>query len=384
MILVMLRVMALGLWRDRAGLVLVFVLPPLVFIVFATVFSAGASGRIDVRAGVVDQINSADSRRLIGSLQRRLAGRLMSWPNVAILEDAIKSGQVDAGLVLRGDLTDTPTPVTVLVHPGRQAAGEVLTAQVNVAVEQDLPELMLRREVARLAPILALTSDQLNRVTGWRFGLAPPPLAAQLVLPGGDPLLIYYAGAVSILFLLFTAMQGAMSLIDERRAGLRLRLGLSAGGIAPLLGGRMLWLTGLGVVQALALFAVAAAVYGVPLLDNLAAWAATAVCAAAAAGGITLALAAACHTREQAQPISTFAFLILAAIGGSMAPRFLMPEALQALGWLTPHTWVIEAYQTVLWRGLVNRTVVEAWSVLGGFAAAGFVAALWIEGRRRL
>ena len=38
MILVMVRVMALGLWRDRAGLVLVFVLPPLVFIVFATVF----------------------------------------------------------------------------------------------------------------------------------------------------------------------------------------------------------------------------------------------------------------------------------------------------------------------------------------------------------
>ena len=51
MILVMLRVMALGLWRDRAGLVLVFVLPPLVFIVFASVFSAGATGRLDIRAG---------------------------------------------------------------------------------------------------------------------------------------------------------------------------------------------------------------------------------------------------------------------------------------------------------------------------------------------
>ena len=44
MILVMLRVMALSLLRDRAGLVLVFVLPPLVFIVFASVFAAGASG----------------------------------------------------------------------------------------------------------------------------------------------------------------------------------------------------------------------------------------------------------------------------------------------------------------------------------------------------
>src|SRR5262249_55596093 len=193
-----------------------------------------------------------------------------------------------------------------------------------------------------------------------------------------------YAGAVSILFLMFTAMQGAMTLIDERRTGLRLRLGLSAGGITPLLGGRMLWLTALGVVQALVLFLVAAVVYGVPLLAHLAAWPAVAIPAAAASAGIALALAAACTTREQAQPISTSAFLILAAIGGSMAPRFLMPEPLQALGWLTPHTWVIEAYQTVLWRGLVNTTVVEAWVVLASVAAGGFVTALLIEGRRRL
>jgi ABC-2 type transport system permease protein len=385
MILVMVRVMALGLWRDRAGLVLVFVLPPLVFIVFATVFSAGASGRLDIRAGVVDQADSADSRRLVDSLQRRLGGRLIQLPDIAALEDAIASGRVDAGLVLHGDLATTPTPVTVLIHPGRRAAGEVLAAQVNAAAGQGLPDLMLRREVAVLDPILALTPDQVRRATGAPSGLgSAPPFVAQRVLPGGDPLVIYYAGAVSILFLMFTAMQGAMSLIDERRAGLWLRLGLSTGGAAPLLGGRMLWLTALGVIQALVLFQVAAVVYGVPVLTNLAAWSATAVCAAAASAGIALALAAACNTREQAQPVSTFAFLILAAIGGSMAPRFLMPEALQRLGWLTPHTWVIEAYQTVLWRGLVNAMVLEAWTVLASFAGAGFLAALWFEARRRL
>jgi ABC-2 type transport system permease protein len=384
MILVMLRVMALGLWRDRAGLVLAFVLPPLVFIVFASVFSAGASGRLDIRAGVADQIDSADSRQLVASLQRRLDGRLSRWPDVASLEDAVLSGRADVGLVLSGDLAETPTPVTVLVHPGRKAAGEVLTAQVNAAAGQDLPELMLHREVALLDPILALTPEQRRRVNEASLGPAAPPFAAQRILPGGDPLVIYYAGAVSILFLLFTAMQGAMSLIDERRSGLRLRLGLSAGGVAPLLGGRMLWLMALGLVQALVLFLVADVVYGVPLLTNLAAWSATAVCAAAASAGIALAFAAACQTREQAQPASTFAFLILAAIGGSMAPRFLMPEALQTLGWLTPHTWVIEAYQAVLWRGLVNATVLEAWAVLSSVAAAGFLAALWLEGRRRL
>jgi ABC-2 type transport system permease protein len=385
MILVMLRVMALSLWRDRAGLVLVFVLPPLVFVVFASVFGAGISGRLDIRAEVVDQTNSTDSRRLIDALRHRLGGRLIGAPSVAALKDAIQSGRADAGLVVVGDLAEAKTPITVLVHPGRKAAGALLTAQVDAVATQDLPELMLRRETARLAPILQLTPDQDQRLTAAPLDAArSPPFAAQQILPGGDPLQIYYGGAVSILFLMFTAMQGAMTLIDERRAGLRLRQVLSAGGIAPLLGGRMLWLTALGVFQALVLFTVAAIAYGVPLLENLAAWSATAICSAAASAGIALGLAAACRTREQAQPVSTFIFLVLAAIGGSMAPRFLMPEMLQRLGWLTPHAWVIDAYQTVLSRGLVDTAVVQAWAVLSGFAAAGFVAALLIEGRRQL
>lgn len=384
MILVMLRVMALSLWRDRIGLVLVFVLPPLVFIVFASVFGRGTSGNLDIRAGFVDHADNADSRRLIDSVQRRLGGRLIREPDAAALENAIEAGRVDAGLLL-GNLADTPRPVTVLIHPGRRAAGEVLAGQVNAAAVQDLPDLMLRRELARLEPILALTPDQLRRATGAPVDPAPPPpFVAQRILPGGDPLRVYYAGAVSILFLMFTAMQGAMTLIDERRVGLWLRLGLSTGGVAPLLGGRMLWLTALGALQALVLFLVAAVAYSVPLLVNFAAWSVTAVSAAAASAGIALALAAACQTREQAQPVSTFIFLMLAAIGGSMAPRFLMPEALQTLGWLTPHAWVIEAYQAVLWRGLVNETVAQAWIVLAGFAAVGFGTALWIEGRRRL
>lgn len=196
MILVMIRVMALGLLRDRAGLVLVFVLPPLVFVVFASVFSAGASGRLDIQVGVVDETDSADSQRLVYSLQRRLGGRLNRLPNVAALEDAIESGRVDAGLLVHGDLANTPSPVTVLIHPGRKAAGEVLTAQVYAAAGQDLPELMLRREVARLGPLLALTPDQVRRASGVPFGSAStPPFAAQRILPGDDPLVIYYAGS---------------------------------------------------------------------------------------------------------------------------------------------------------------------------------------------
>jgi ABC-2 type transport system permease protein len=384
-ILVILRVMALGVWRDRAGLVMTFALPPLVFIVFASVFAAGASGKLDVKAGVFDQARSAQSRRLIAALNDPLGGRLNVYPNRAALLEALADGRVDAGLALTGDLSVDPTPVTVLIHPGRRAAGEVLTAQVKAVAERALPDVMTAREMARLGPLLALSARQRARLSGPGPAPAPPtPFVGQQVLSGGDPIVIYYAGAVSILFLLFTAMQGAMSLIDERRAGLRLRLGLSAGGVAPLLLGRMLWLTALGVAQALVLFVVAAILYRIPLIQSLLPWTVTALAAAAASGGIALALAAACPTREQAQTLSTFVVLILAAVGGSMAPRFLMPAPLQALGWLTPHAWVIDAYQTILWRRIVDARVLAAWAVLAAFAGVGFVIAWTLERRRRL
>jgi len=355
-----------------------------VFIVFASVFGAGVNGRIDVRAGVVDQTLSLDSRRLTSAVKQSLDGRLTFWPNEAALEDAVASGRLDAGLVIRGDLAATPTPITLVIHPGRRAAGELLGADVDVAVAKAMPDLLLRREVLRLQPVLALKRAQIARIGRGPAVPSPPPLVGRRELGGADPMVIYYAGAVSILFLMFTAMQGAMSLIDERRAGLRLRLGLSAGGVAPLLLGRMLWLTALGVAQALVLFVVAAILYHVPLIQSLAPWTVTAIAAAAASGGIALALAAGCPTREQAQTLSTFVVLILAAVGGSMAPRFLMPAPLQALGWLTPHAWVIEAYQTLLWRRIVNSQVVGAWAALAAFAAAGFLIAFAIESRRRL
>jgi len=43
LILAMLRVMALSVIRDRGALALAFLLPPIIFIIFATIFS-GSSG----------------------------------------------------------------------------------------------------------------------------------------------------------------------------------------------------------------------------------------------------------------------------------------------------------------------------------------------------
>jgi ABC-2 type transport system permease protein len=84
-----------------------------------------------------------------------------------------------------------------------------------------------------------------------------------------------------------------------------------------------------------------------------------------------------CTTRAQANTLASFLVLIVSAIGGSMVPRFLMPQWLQSLGWWTPNAWAIEAYYGGLWRGQGAATLVQPWMVLAAVALVSFVAAHW-------
>ena len=68
MTLAMVRVMALELWRDRAALVMTFLLPPLVFLIFSSVF-AGATGEdIKPKLAMVDLARTETSGRVAGAL----------------------------------------------------------------------------------------------------------------------------------------------------------------------------------------------------------------------------------------------------------------------------------------------------------------------------
>ena len=89
-----------------------------------------------------------------------------------------------------------------------------------------------------------------------------------------------------------------------------------------------------------------------------------------------------CRTRQQVQTLTTFLVLVLSAVGGSMVPRFLMPQWLQQLSWLTPNAWGVEAYQSVLWRNEPLSSVMPAWGVLAAIGILGVLVALMVARRQ--
>ena len=93
------------------------------------------------------------------------------------------------------------------------------------------------------------------------------------------------------------------------------------------------------------------------------------------AAGLGLLLVTGCRTRAQAQVLPTVVILIMSAIGGSMVPRFFMPQWLQQLGWRHANTWALEAYSGVFWRSEPALQLVPiCFSLFGiGIAALGLV-----------
>jgi ABC-2 type transport system permease protein len=399
MIASMLRVMALSLIRDRGALVLAFVLPPAIFVIFAAIFAATANDELPLKValGRADNVEVWDRFEEVLHDEPSLRLLASTASNQADVSRQVQRGVADVGLLIKGDLNALEAaPLVVLVEPSKPLAGAILAGQIQSLVARQMPDLALSRTISAIEPLIGgLTPEQSARLTktitelatgtkGQASREAPGLVETALVGPpkSANAAVTYYAGAVAILFLLFSAMQGAALLIDERSSGIVDRIAVVPTGPEVVVYGKFLFLVAQGVIQAGLIFAAAAVVYDVNVISQLGLWLLVTLAAAMAASGLALAVAATCTTKQQAQTISTFIVLVCSAVGGSMVPRFMMPLWLQDLGHFTPNAWVIEAYQDALWRGEALPELLPELGSLVALAALSTAYAVSVSRRR--
>jgi ABC-2 type transport system permease protein len=73
--------------------------------------------------------------------------------------------------------------------------------------------------------------------------------------------------------------------------------------------------------------------------------------------------------------VTTLVVLVMSALGGSMVPRFIMPEFLQKVGFLTFNAWAIDGFTKIFWR---EEPITHIWlqvAVLLGAAVLFFALA---------
>ena len=355
MIFAVFKTMWLRLWRDKGALILAFILPGFIFAVFAAIFSSASGGNLDMRVSLANLSTVEETVEFSENIQKSELVTVSfdtNWTESDIIE-RVRLGQDDVGIVLLGDIFDSDDiSIRIIEDPSREVAATVLKGQLRQMIfdQSGFDKIELFESISAMSP---------NK-------------AAQVE----DPSVTYYIGATAILFLLFSAMQGAAISIDERRSGISDRLMVGPKGAFGMLAGKFVFLTFIGFVQSAIICGVAAALFKVPVHAHLLPVIVACLGASVLATGIALLMAALCKTQAQMNTVSTFAVLLLSAIGGSMIPRFMMPTWLQQVGVMTPNFWSIEAFYGVLARGQTMFELLPVWGVLfgGGFICLGLAA----------
>ncbi|MFA5807703.1 MAG: ABC transporter permease [bacterium] len=413
----------LELRRDRAGILVLLVMPMALVLIVSLVQDnvMQATGETPIRVLLVDLDNGFLGRavekhlRLDGGLEliRKQGDREIS-------EEAARKAVVDGdfrfciliapgtGAALREQVrrravesfvpTSKPAkpaaPATVpglILHFDPAVQGAFRTAVVN-----SLQRVLLGIELREKGAALSDTIERKMRQGTVRFELdtepvltlreAPDsggrsprrPTAAQQNVP---------AWALFGMFFIVVPVSGA--LIRERQSGTFRRLMTMPISLAGLLAGKVI--AYVLVCTAQFVLMVAIGLFALPLLGTSGLvvgpeWPVVgiiALSAALAATGYGIMVGVLARSYEQASVFGAVSIVIAAALGGVMIPVYVMPRSMQAVSVVSPLAWGLNAFQDVFVREGTLRTVGPDLARLTLFSLAALSVAWWSLRRSR-
>ncbi len=409
----LLRISWLGMVRDRYALVLSFLVPVVFFSILALVFRGTARVTLpSVRVALFDEDRTPTSALLTSALAREPGLTVEAAPS-----SDVPARDAAAALVRRGE-----APAAVVVpagfgerftrFPGTSLTVELFADRTADPVAHHVVGGLLQRALVLAAPdhlVRAvgrwveeesgpLTPAQRDLVEEIAEGVKAPPSSAganptpfQVTVTDvqsedgreGRNVVSYYAAGIGVMFLLFTMTTAMRGLLEDEQTGTLERVLTTTVSMRALLMARWLFATAVGCVQLAVMFLWGWAVFDVDLFGHghLLGVIVMTVTAAATAATFGLVLGTASRTPAQLQGLATVVILLMSALGGSMVPRYLMPEAMQRVGLLTFNAWAVRGYEKVLWRDAPVSALWPEMAVLAGMTAVGLCLALRL-GRR--
>jgi linearmycin/streptolysin S transport system permease protein len=381
-----------ALRRDRGALALSFILPVSFFTIFAVIFGGRSNSTPKVSVILVDEDHSGVSQKLIKGLSeeslsvltRPAPKRGVEQPDytAATAEDAVRAGTAPVALIIPSGFGANPisfgggnqhVSLQLLKDSSDMVAPQIITGLLQKVAMTAMPEVMAQQgakymdeyaggftpeQRKRFDNGLAALSQRGSREDGSPETHRDPNSGMPISVTARDvvgenkhnPMVSFYAAAIGVMFLLFTASSAGGSLLDEAESGTLDRVLSSRVTMGTLLAGKLCYCSLLAFSQLVVMFVWAWLVFKLDFIPHLAGFVIMGVCTAFAVAAFGMLLASTCRTRAQLGPLSTLVILIMSSVGGSMFPRFLMPEAMQKAGLLTINAWAIDGFTKVFWR----------------------------------
>jgi ABC-2 type transport system permease protein len=411
------RTAFIALRRDRGALAMSFILPIAFFTIFAVIFGGRRDSTPKIKVLVADEDHSRASQRLIKALgqesltvlTRPEAKKGAQQPEYtsSTAESAVKAGTAPVALIIPRGFGENPIsfgggsqqPIQMLKDSSDMVAPQMIAGLLQKVAMTAMPDVMAEQGSKYMEQYAGgFTPEQRSRIdnslatlrqrestendtpaTSRSDGAMPISITARDVVGENknNPMISFYAAAIGVMFLLFTSSGAAGSLLDEAESGTLDRVLSSRVSMGTLLAGKLTYSSILAFSQLVLMFIWAWLVFKLDFIPHLAGFVIMGVSTAFAVGAFGMLLASTCKTRAQLGPLSTLVILIMSSIGGSMFPRFLMPEAMQKAGLLTINAWAIDGFTKVFWR---DEPISHLWPQVSVLLAVGVV--LFLIARR--
>jgi len=391
MILSVARTHLAKLKRDRAALVLSFVLPVVFFSLFATIFGGGSSRAVtrQIRVVVLDEDKTPNSARFIAALKLEKGVRVVETrtlpggetapiADAAAAESIVRAGEAPVALIVPKGFGASPIRfgaagsgprLKVLADTSDPIAPQVLSGLLQKVAMTSMPDVMAQSGIEQMDRWGGdLTPEQRARLQKnvealrQRSGTASAPgqgAGGELVAVDvrdvlgekkKNPAVAVLAAGLGVMFLLFSAAGAGGALIEEVESGTLDRVLSTRVTMTQLLLGKMLYLSSVAVAQLTVMFVWGELFFGLELHRHVPGFLVMTVVTALAASAFGLVLAALSRTRMQLVALSNLLILMMSALGGSMFPRYLLSETVQKAGLITLNAWAIDGFMKVFWR----------------------------------
>lgn len=370
------------LTRDLHGLALLFIMP----LAFILIMSLALQDQFAARAGqkpaviAIDLDASDASRALLANFTKDAAFAVSvatAVPGDAALREQLRRGDYAFALTVQEGFgaglgappaADSPPHIGVMVAPdtGKQMEA-IFVGTLRAALGRERLRAVLAAVGAQ--PDETAAGDDIALV--YAYGTAKGgemPSAVQQSVPGW-----------LVFGVFFVVVPLSNTFIRERQLGTLRRLRSTNLGWHTVLLGKLIPYFAVNQLQVALM--LAAGSWLVPLLGGEAlrlggSWIALAAISASlsvAALGLALLIAVVSRTTEQATLLGGTGNILLAAIGGIMVPKFVMPETMREIASWSPMSWGLEGFLDVMLRGGgLGAIAPEA----AGLTALGLVAIL--------
>lgn len=377
-VLAIARVNLLRQIRDRSSAFFVFVLPTIIVVALGLQF--GGSSR--ARLGIVAPPGDPAAAELVAALERDAVRFDIRRPaDESALRAQVERGQLEAGLVIpagyEAALAGTGTAEIQFL-----GSMDALTLGLQAPVEAAISSQAAVVLAARVAATTGAGTYEAGAAAAAAALPSIPGISVDVSRVGGAGFFANFGtftfGAQTqlLLFVFLTSLTAAGQLVLSRKLGVSRRMLSTPTGAGTIVAGEALGRFGVALLQALYIVAVSSIVFGVGWGDPLAA-AAIILLFCLVGAAVAMLLGAVASNPEQASSLGVFAGLAMGALGGCMVPFEIMPDAMQAVARLLPHSWAILGLRDLVRDGGGIETVLPNLGVLAAYAAVVMALAAW-------